>query len=216
MSRRALWLPAALLAVGLGALGLGVVEMATGGVPSMPVMTPVPKPTPGTTTLVPSEAGKDPEEAKKRTPTWAEPGRITVPSIGVQARVSALGLTEDGELEVPEDPWLVGWWRGGSRPGEEGPAVLVGHRDSRTGPAVFYRVGDLVSGDEIVVDDMNGRTATFIVTRTEQVDREAFPTDRVYGKTESPELRILSCGPGSYDEETREYEENVIVYARLV
>lgn len=209
--RRSLRLPAALLAVSLGALGLGVAGMATGGAPPpMPVMTPVPKPTPGTTTLVPT---KDPGQAKKRTPTWAEPARITVPSIGVQARVSALGLNEVGGLKVPEDPWLVGWWRGGSRPGEEGPAVLVGHRDSQNGPAVFYKVGDLVSGDELVVDDMNGRTATFIVTGIEQVDRDAFPTDKVYGKTKLPELRILSCG-GKYDE--GEYEDNLIVYARLV
>lgn len=221
-ARRSLWLPAALLAVGLSALVFGVVAMATVGAPApMPVMTSAPKPTAAATTPVPSEATKsareDPGEAKRQTPspTWAEPARITAPSIGVQAQVLPLGLNEDGGLKVPEDPWLVGWWRGGSRPGEEGPAVLVGHKDSRTGPAVFYGVGELVSGDELIVDDLNGRTATFVVTGIEQVGREAFPTDRVYGKTELPELRILSCG-GEFDEETRQYEDNVIVYARLV
>lgn len=221
-ARRSLWLPAALLAVGLSALGLGVAGMATAGAPPpTPVMTPVPKPTAAPTTAVPPEATKstrkDPGKAKKRTPllTWAEPARITVPRIGVQARIAALGLNEDGGLKVPEDPWLVGWWHGGPRPGEEGPAVLVGHKDSRTGPAVFYGVGDLVPADVLVVDDMNGRTATFIVTGIEQVGREAFPTNKVYGKTKSPELRILSCG-GKYDEEARQYEDNVIVYARLV
>ena len=219
---RSLWLPAALLAVGLGALGLGVGGMATAGAPApTPVMTSVPKPTAASTTLVPAErtkpSPKDSGKAPKRRPvlTWAEPARITVPRIGVQARVSALGLNEDGGLKVPEDPWLVGWWRGGSRPGEKGPAVLVGHKDSRTGPAVFYGVGDLIPGDELVVDDVNGRTTAFVVTEIEQVGREAFPTDKVYGKTSSPELRILSCG-GEYDEETRQYEDNVIVYARLV
>jgi hypothetical protein len=200
-ARRSLWLPAALLATGLSALGCGAVEMAT---------TPVPQS--GATTPMPEAAKSTPGKARTPLLTWAKPARITVPSIGVQARVSALGLKEDGELSVPEDPWLVGWWRGGSRPGEEGPAVLVGHKDSRTGPAVFYEVVDLAPGDEITVDDTNGRAATFVVTEIEQVDKDAFPTDKVYGKTESPELRLLTCG-GEYDEE---YEDNVIVYARLV
>lgn len=220
-TRRALWLPAALLAVGLGGVGLGVVGMATAGAPApMPVMAPVLEPTAAATTPVPPEATKptptDPGEHKEQTPSlsWAEPARVTVPRIGVQARVDPLGLNDDGGLRVPDDPWLVGWWRGGSRPGEKGPAVLVGHRDDRAGPAVFYGVGDLVPGDELVVDDENGRTATFVVTGIEQVGREAFPTDKVYGETELPELRILSCG-GEYDRETGQYEDNVIVYSRL-
>lgn len=50
--------------------------------------------------------------------------------------------------------------------------------------------------------------------QTAEVGREAFPTDKIYGETSSPELRILSCG-GEYDEETRQYADNVIVYARL-
>jgi len=219
---RSLWLPAALLAVGLSALGLGAAEMATAGAPATTpvVMTSVPKPTAAATTLGPAEttkpSRKDSGKAPKPKPrlTWAEPARITISSIGVQARVSALGLNEDGGLKVPEDPWLVGWWRGGPRPGEKGPAVLVGHKDSRTGPAVFYGVGDLAPGDELVVDDVNGRTATFTVSRIEQVGRGDFPTDRVYGETRSSELRILSCG-GEYDEENRQYEDNVIIYARL-
>ena len=126
-----------------------------------------------------------------------------------------LGVTPERELTVPEDPGDVGWWRDGPRPGETGPEVLVGHKDSTTGPAVFYGLGDVLPGDVVHVEDARGTTSTFQVTGVEQVDKYAFPTEKVYGKTKTPELRLLTCG-GEYNEATREYEDNFVVYATAV
>ena len=66
---------------------------------------------------------------------------IEIAAIGVRAPVIRLGLNRDGTLEVPTDFGDTGWWTGGPRPGERGPAVIAGHVDSRTGPAVFFRLG---------------------------------------------------------------------------
>jgi hypothetical protein len=73
--------------------------------------------------------------------------RIAIPAIGVSAPVVPLGLDRTGALEVPRDFAETGWWTGGARPGERGPAVVVGHVDSSSGPAVFFRLGDLPRGD---------------------------------------------------------------------
>jgi hypothetical protein len=38
------------------------------------------------------------------------------------------------------------------------------------------------------------------------------PTDRVYGPSTRPVLRLLTCG-GPFDEDTLSYRDNVVVFA---
>jgi sortase (surface protein transpeptidase) len=142
----------------------------------------------------------------------ARPVRVRIRAVGVDAPVGLLGLQDDGTLEVPEEPDEAGWWRGGSAPGEPGPAVIVAHRDSLDGPALFYDVPLLEEGDEVEVDDADGRTHVFVVDRVQLHAKDAFPTEAVYGPTRRPTLRLLTCG-GNYDDEDG-YEDNYVVFAR--
>lgn len=144
----------------------------------------------------------------------ATPTRIRIPAIGVDASMVPLGLRDDGTIEVPSDFAQTGWWVDGPEPGEVGPAVILGHVDSRTGPAVFFDLGRLTSGDAIHVDRIDGSTVTYVVDRAEQHPKNAFPTETVYGSTAEPVLRLVTCG-GQFDRDRRSYDDNVIVFARL-
>lgn len=148
-----------------------------------------------------------------RSPTPAPPASVEVPELGVVAPVGRLHTDQSGELETPDDPATVGWWAGGVIPGEPGPAVLVGHRDSDTGPAVFYGLGELAAGDSVVVTDENDHSWLFRISAVEQFDKDAFPTEKVYGATRGSTLRLLTCAGGFNDDE---YEENLVVYAELI
>ena len=139
------------------------------------------------------------------------PYRLQIPSIGVDAPVLPMGLESNGELEVPEGAEETGWWRGGTAPGRPGPAVLVGHRDSTVGPAVFYDLPSLQAGAIVVVSDREGHSYRYRVDRVERHPRDAFPTQRVYGDTAGPTLRLLTCG-GDYDPDDG-YQDNVVVFA---
>lgn len=141
------------------------------------------------------------------------PLRIRIPSIGVDGPVGLLGLEPDGALEVPEDPWDAGWWQGGSEPGEDGPAVIVAHRDSAQGPALFYRVPQLAAGDQVIVEVAGGGRQVFVVDRVELHDKDRFPTMAVYGSTPNPTLRLLTCG-GDYGADG--YQGNYVVFAHQV
>jgi hypothetical protein len=143
----------------------------------------------------------------------ARPLSIAIPAAGVDARVVPVGLRPDGAMEVPEVD-LAGWYRLGPRPGERGPAVIVGHVDSREGPAVFFRLGQLRRGDRIVVGQDGGAAASFAVERVERHPKQALPVARVWNPTGKPVLRLITCG-GSFDRSTGHYRDNVIVYARL-
>ena len=142
------------------------------------------------------------------------PVTIRIPSIEVEAPIIPLGLEDDGSIEVPEGTEETGWWLGGPEPGEPGPAVILGHVDSREGPAVFFYLRYLEAGDEIHIDREDGTTVTYVVESSERHDKDAFPTDAVYGPTEQPTLRLVTCG-GDFDFDVRTYEENLVVFASL-
>lgn len=143
------------------------------------------------------------------------PAVIRIPRLGVEARIIPLGLQDDGSIEIPEDPDEAGWWLGGPEPGETGPAVILGHVDSQEeGPAVFFDLRYMKTGDEIHIDRVDGSTVSYVVDFLESHDKDEFPTDAVYGPTEQPTLRLVTCG-GDFDFGVRTYEENVIVFASL-
>jgi len=139
----------------------------------------------------------------------ALPVRLRIPAIDVDTRLEYLGLADDKSIEVPEKPSRAGWWEGGPRPGQVGPAVILGHVHWNTGPAVFSRLRSLQRGDEILVDRADDTTERFVVTGQGNYRKVAFPSDLVYYPTLDPELRLVTCG-GLID---RKYTENLVVFA---
>ncbi|ANN21328.1 class F sortase [Amycolatopsis orientalis] len=145
----------------------------------------------------------------------AKPATLEIPAIGVRTgEIVDLGLSGDGSLQVPRDAITTGWFTGGPAPGEVGPAVLAGHVDYKKVPGVFVRLKDLKAGDEAVVHRRDGVTAVFTVYAVERHPKVSFPTEKVYGDTTGPELRLITCG-GDFDSSTGNYLDNVIAYARL-
>jgi sortase (surface protein transpeptidase) len=143
------------------------------------------------------------------------PVGIRIPAIGVDASMIPLGLRPDRTIEVPQDFAQTGWWVDGPEPGEPGPAVVLGHVDSRSGPAVFFDLRYLQPGDEVVIDRMDGTTVTYRVDRLEQHPKDEFPTEAVYGPTADAQLRLVTCG-GDFDRGIRHYVDNIVVFASLV
>jgi hypothetical protein len=139
---------------------------------------------------------------------------LDIPAIGVHTPLITLGLNPDRSVEVPRDPLMAGWYRYGPTPGEVGPAVILGHIDSRAlGPGVFFRLGTLRPGALIQVRRHDGVLARFSVRAVRTYPKTAFPTQGVYGNTQAPELRLVTCG--DWDTRTRTYRGNVIVFAAL-
>ncbi|MFG1610761.1 class F sortase [Actinoplanes sp. NPDC049265] len=147
----------------------------------------------------------------------SEPVRLTIPAIEVDTAVMRLGLERDGTMQVPpltrDAP--AGWYRHLPTPGENGPAVIVGHVDTtRYGAGVFYRLGTLRAGDTVGVRRADGRTAAFRVVSVAQYSKADFPAADVYGPTGRPALRLITCG-GDLDRRRGHYRDSVVVYAVL-
>jgi LPXTG-site transpeptidase (sortase) family protein len=142
------------------------------------------------------------------------PVRVRIPFLQVTSPLVRLGLTSSGALMVPTDPDTAGWYTGGPQPGQVGPAVIAGHVDSRTGPAVFFRLHELRRGDRVLVTRADGVVLTFRVTAHERYRKDDFPTEKVYGPDPRRVLRLITCG-GTFNHRSGHYVDNVVVYAEL-
>lgn len=191
---------------------------ATSTPPPSPRPTPTaastPPSTPTTPGPAPTVAATTPMPTPTPLPTGVVPRRIEIPAIDVDATVIDLDIRGSAP-EVPSDFDEAGWYTQTRRPGEIGPAVVAGHIDSRSGPAVFERLDELRAGDRITVHAGGGDARTFEVVDHGQYPKEALP-DEVFGfGSPEPELRLITCG-GTFDRSIGHYRDNYVVYARLI
>lgn len=148
------------------------------------------------------------------------PKTIIIPSVEVRARVENVGVTESGNMDVPEDYDDVGWFRHGARPGSPGSAVIAGHLDTGRGqPALFYNLSGIKIGDEVFIEDDTGEVLRFVVSGYRLVDYENPPDDllREIFSTEGEKSRlILITCDGDWVPEEKTYTSRFIVFADLV
>lgn len=143
------------------------------------------------------------------------PTHITLPTVKIDADFEEpLGVQTNGEIDAPQSYDKVAYYKFGPTPGEVGPAVVLGHVDSKAGPAVFYSLGQLKPGDPIEIRRADGSIATFTVEKFERYPQNAFPTQAVYGDIPYAGLRLITCS-GVYDRGVLRYSHNLVVFAKL-
>ncbi|MFD2397736.1 class F sortase [Prauserella oleivorans] len=165
-----------------------------------------------------TQASSPPPPTETGTPASlaaSEPVWLEIPAIDVRTdEIIDLGLQPNGELEVPDDAVTAGWYTKSPTPGEVGPSVIAGHVDYDGVAGVFFRLHELSPGDTATVHRDDGSAVEFTITRVEQYGKDAFPTEQVYGNTDGPELRLITCG-GDFDRDSGEYLDNVVAYATM-
>lgn len=139
------------------------------------------------------------------------PLEVLVPRIGVRSKLVGLRLNLDGTVQVPDSYGVAGWYRDGPAPGDPGAALILGHVDSKSGPAIFFRLRELRKGDAVLVLRADGTTARFIVDRLAAYPKARFPAAKVYAQAGPPELRLITC-TGAFSK--GHYVDNLVVFAR--
>jgi sortase (surface protein transpeptidase) len=144
------------------------------------------------------------------------PTSVKIPKIGAESSLLAVAVKTDGSISVPSvhTPMQAAWYKLSPVPGDVGPAIVLGHVDGDKKPGIFYKLKDLVPGDEVDIDRSDGKKLKFVVDRVTQVPKDTFPRDAVYGNSDKPELRLITCG-GAFDHAEHSYQDNIVVYANL-
>lgn len=186
-------------------------EAATPTVPGGPAA-PAPTSQIGAPSTTPAKPSAKPRAV-------ATPASINISAIGVKSRINPTGEDSTGAIRAPvRGPKYdeTAWFTGSPRPGQSGPAVIVGHVDGSGGrTSVFFRLGSLRHGDRVTVTRADNSTVTFEVYRVARYAKSDFPTVAVYGNTDGPELRLITCG-GQFDKAVGHYRDNTVAYARVV
>jgi LPXTG-site transpeptidase (sortase) family protein len=157
-------------------------------------------------------ASGTPSAGQTPDPAAARPVTVQIPAIAVNTPLELLGIAADGTLQTPTDPQKAGWFTGSALPGSTGPAVIVGHVDSKSGPAVFAHLKKTKVGDAISVTLAGGRRVVYHATSVVTYAKDRFPSQSVYGAVPDSELRLITCGGAFVD---GQYVDDVVVFATL-
>lgn len=160
-------------------------------------------------------------------PAYPSVTGLTIPALGINTGlVIKVGMQADGSMETPPLSRVqeLGWFCpnahtanpgcGAPLPGEPGPATLVAHVDGKGKLGLFARLSQLKAGDEVTVRRSDHKVAIFTVTELAMDDKSSFPGQQIFGDTQDPELRLITCG-GPFDPAAHSYTQNVVVSARL-
>lgn len=167
----------------------------------------------GTAARTPSTSASIPSFRSVRThQATAEPVRLRIPAAGIDTGLEHVALTSNGWIAAPRDWQTAGWFEGGPRPGQKGPAVIVGHVDSRAGPAVFYELPRLRPGAAVLVDRADGSTVRFRVSGSRRLPKDRIAAEGLYSPSLDVSLLLITCG-GVFDSTTGHYRDNIVVTA---
>ncbi len=145
------------------------------------------------------------------------PTRLIIPAIAVDAAVQSVGRTASGRMGIPTNFTDVAWYNLGPKPGEAGSAVVDGHLDTgRDANAVFARLNELITGDEIDVLDETGKKIRFRVTAMEIYDEANAPLNKIFDQSETKaRLNLITCD-GVWNQKKRDYNKRLVVYSERV
>lgn len=153
-------------------------------------------------------------EERKKQMEGIIPDRIEIPAIDVDATVQPKGELENGEMEVPADDHITGWYEPGYEPGSAGSSVIAGHVDSKRGAAVFFYLTDLEEGDEVYVTDKAGKKLTFVVKEIHAYPAEDAPIRQIFGASDKAVLNLITC-TGTFDHERQTHPDRLVVTTEL-
>lgn len=140
------------------------------------------------------------------------PVRLKIPKISVEAAFEYVGLTTEGAMDVPKDPWNAAWFDIGPRPGEEGSAVIAGHYGWKNGEAsAFDNLYKLRIGDFIYIEDDAGKVITFVVRKLQRYNEGQNPSAVFSSNDGGVHLNLITC-EGVWDEIEKSYSKRLVVF----
>lgn len=143
-----------------------------------------------------------------------EPVKIQIPKLKVDTSIYAAPLSSEGNMEITDNADEVAWFSDGVLPGMPGSAVIAGHVDNYTGPAVFFYLKRLEQGDSIFITDEFGERLEFVVEKVEKYPYDQAPIQLIFGPSTKRKLNLITC-TGKYDRKTNIHAERLVVYSEM-
>ena len=166
--------------------------------------------------ILPLDNGVVPSSGPRFETQW----ELILPSAGIRAAVVQVGLTPDGAMGSPDNPFVVGWFNRSALPGESGNALLGGHRDyqDRDGNidvGVCWKLDDTRVGDQLIMfDESQNRYYVYDIVDKATIRPDSKEAIRYLSQTRESVVTLITCS-GDFDAQTHSYEERLVVVALL-
>ncbi|WP_165962819.1 class F sortase [Occultella glacieicola] len=208
-------------------------SLSPGGQPTTSTATPVgdadpaggatTEPAPGPSAPVPASPvpGEGPIPVVDSTGTrTAEPvvapARLELAALGIDMPVTAVDIAPDGQMEIPENALVAGWYRFGPTAGAvSGAVVIAAHAGSYVTPVgPFHDLDEAAAGDPITVTLVDGTAVAYDVESVERLAKDVIDLGPYFDRTGEHRLVLITCG-GRWDPERRSYDDNIVLTARI-
>jgi hypothetical protein len=137
--------------------------------------------------------------------------RLTIAAAGVSAPLVSV-TAPGGVMDVPRDPGTVGWWSAGARPGSpSGHVVVVGHVNYSGVAGALSVLPGLHIGDLVTVAEPSA-TLRYRVSARRVYAKESGLPSAIFATDGPEQLVLVTCG-GDFDAATRNYRDNIVVFA---
>ena len=162
--------------------------------------------------------GTVPTTIDERLVALVSPDMIEIPRLGAKAPIVKVGTEPGGELQIPLNPRIVGWWQYGAKPGaSKGTAILAGHINYAGVDGVLAQIGTLNPGDIVWIDGIAAgqqKRVEFKITGVRTYEKKALPYQEIFNQQSAGRVAIVTCG-GPFDARTGNYLDNIVAYAVL-
>lgn len=143
------------------------------------------------------------------------PVRLQIPRLQVDAKTDSLGLTKSGDMASPNNIADAGWYKLGTMPGNEGSAVIAGHKTGFKGePGLFTNLGKLREGDIINTIDEKNQVIRFVVREVKNYEQNENSSE-VFTSLSGAHLNLITC-TGSWSKTTDSFSERLVVFTDKV
>lgn len=172
---------------------------------------------PTTPPPVPPTPTRDVEVRPGALPTPAAsvaPVSLAIPSLAIDMPVTDVGVADTGQMELPTDPAIAGWYRyGADATSTSGRILIAAHVDAIDYPiGPLARLRDVPAGETVRVTAADGTSREFVVESLTSYEKAALPTAELFERGGPSALVIVTCG-GPFDSRTGHYRDNVVAVA---
>ncbi|MHB8870967.1 MAG: class F sortase [Candidatus Doudnabacteria bacterium] len=138
--------------------------------------------------------------------------RLKIPNIKVNSAIESIGLTSQGELDVPKELTNTGWFNLSAPPGNKGTSVIDGHFGWKNDvQAVFDNLHTLLKGDKVYIVDENNIIITFIVREIKTYDISDDVSGVFASNDDKSHLNLITCY-GEWNKTEQGYPQRLVIF----
>lgn len=142
------------------------------------------------------------------------PVSLAIPSLAIDMPVTDVGVADTGQMELPTDPAVAGWYRyGADATSTSGRILIAAHVDAVDYPiGPLARLRDVPAGEAVRLTAADGTSREFVVQSLTYYEKTSLPTAELFERGGPSALVLVTCG-GPFDSQTGHYRDNVVAVA---